>query len=95
MATVTGLDIKELRVQVERNSLIKYFIDGFPMYNDEKLSKPGIDVMDIIYGLERLVRHVNKKGNIPDVRFQEEKPENDPKLFDLRDRNKPGGSVPG
>lgn len=89
MAAITGLNIKELKSQIEKNSLIKYFIDGFPMYNDEKLGRKGIDVVDTIYGLERLIQHVNKKANIPYVATKEEKREEELNFFDLRDQNKP------
>ena len=96
MAVITGLDIKELKVQMEKNSLIKYFIDGFPIYNEEKLGRKGVDVVDTIYGLERLIQHVNKKANIPYVPIKDEKSDEDFIFFDFRDQNKPfQDSFPG
>lgn len=90
MSSITGLDIKKLKAQIEKNSLVKYFIDG-PMYSDEKLGKQGIDAIDTIYSLERLIEHINKNGhNAAETSFQTEKP------IDLNNVNfKPSPSIPG
>ncbi|XP_034824993.1 tetratricopeptide repeat protein 17 isoform X1 [Maniola hyperantus] len=75
MADITGINMREFKNQVDKNSLIKYFIDG-PLYNDEKLGKQGVSAIDTIYSLERLIRHVNKNPHIGDNNFQTEQPAN-------------------
>ncbi|XP_052738199.1 uncharacterized protein LOC112053846 isoform X2 [Bicyclus anynana] len=65
MSEITGLNMKEFKDQIDKNSLIKYFLDG-PLYSDERLGKQGISAIDTVSSLERLIRHVNKNLHIAD-----------------------------
>ncbi|CAG9563311.1 unnamed protein product [Danaus chrysippus] len=62
MAEITGLKMKDMKMKIDKNSLIKYFLDGL-IYNDDKLARAGIDGIDTIYSLERLVMHINTNSN--------------------------------
>ncbi|XP_047545696.1 tetratricopeptide repeat protein 17 [Vanessa atalanta] len=91
MSLITGLDIKKLKNYIEKNSLIKYFIDG-PLYSDETLGKQGIDAMETIYNLEKLIKNINKNGrNAAEMSFQTEKPI---EVNNFNDKPSPAPSIP-
>ncbi|XP_046978684.1 tetratricopeptide repeat protein 17 [Vanessa cardui] len=91
MSLITGLDIKKLKNYIEKNSLIKYFIDG-PLYSDETLGKQGIDAMETIYNLEKLIKNINKNGrNAAEITSQTEKPI---EINNFNDKPSPAPSIP-
>ncbi|XP_014358133.2 tetratricopeptide repeat protein 17 [Papilio machaon] len=63
MTELTGLDIKTLKVRSDRNSLIKYFLDG-PIYNDLWTDKTSLHVIEVAFSLQRLARHIDKHSSI-------------------------------
>ncbi|XP_013175431.1 PREDICTED: tetratricopeptide repeat protein 17-like isoform X3 [Papilio xuthus] len=63
MTELTGLDIKALKVRGDRNSLIKYFLDG-PIYNDLWTDKTSLHVIEVAFSLQRLARHVDKHSSL-------------------------------
>lgn len=63
MSELTGLDIKDLKKEGDKNSLIQYFLDG-PMYNDEWHTEKGIHAIDSVLSLQRLVKHVEKHAHM-------------------------------
>lgn len=59
MSELTGLNIKELKKEGDKNYLIQYFFDG-PMYNEQWLRERGVGTLDAALGLQRLVQHIVK-----------------------------------
>lgn len=67
MSALTGLNIVELKMEGDRNSLIQYFLDG-PLYSDEWHSDKGIHAIQSVFSLQRLVNHVDKHAKLaPEV----------------------------
>ncbi|XP_013140696.1 PREDICTED: tetratricopeptide repeat protein 17 isoform X3 [Papilio polytes] len=63
MSELIGLDIKSLKVKGDRNSLIKYFLDG-PIYNDLWSDKTSLHAIEAAYSLQRLARHIDKHSSL-------------------------------
>lgn len=63
MSELTGLNIKDLKKEGDKYSLIQYFLDG-PTYNDKWLKEKGVHSIESAYSLQRLVKHIGRHANI-------------------------------
>nr|XP_037870858.1 tetratricopeptide repeat protein 17 isoform X2 [Bombyx mori] len=61
MTNITGLKIKELKLQGDRNSLLQYFLDS-PMYNDQWLKEKGVLAIESAGNLQKLVKHIRQNS---------------------------------
>lgn len=64
MSEVTGLNIKELKKDGDRNSVVQYFIDS-PTYNEEWKKELGVTSLDTAQSLQRIVRHIGLQAGLP------------------------------
>lgn len=78
MSELTGLNIKDLKKQGDKNYLIQYFLDG-PVSDYEWSDKKGILAIEWAYSLQRLVKHVEKHASMGPSFMQHEHS----KLLDL------------
>lgn len=63
MSELTGLNIKELKKEGDKYSLIQYFLDG-PSYSGDWLKEKGFHALESAYNLQRLVKHIGRHTNI-------------------------------
>ncbi|KAJ8727164.1 hypothetical protein PYW08_015561 [Mythimna loreyi] len=63
MSELTGLNIKELKKEGEKYSLVQYFLDG-PTYNENWLKEKGVHVLESAYNLQRLIKHIGRHANL-------------------------------
>lgn len=63
MSELTGLNIKELKKEGDKNSLISYFLDG-PMYNSKWMGERGVQAVESAYSFQRLVKHIEKHADM-------------------------------
>ncbi|CAH0628672.1 unnamed protein product [Chrysodeixis includens] len=63
MSELTGLNIKDLKKEGDKYSLIQYFLDG-PTYNDKWLKEKGVHSIESAYSLQRLVKHIGRHANM-------------------------------
>ncbi|KAM3968041.1 tetratricopeptide repeat protein 17 [Aphomia sociella] len=63
MSELTGLDIKNLKKQGDKNYLIQYFLDG-PVSNYKWSEEKGILAVEWAYSLQRLFKHVEKHASM-------------------------------
>ncbi|GBP43674.1 Tetratricopeptide repeat protein 17 [Eumeta japonica] len=63
MSELTGLNIKELKKEGDKNSLIQYFLES-SMYNENWLNEKGVNAVESAYNLQRLVQHIEKHANL-------------------------------
>ncbi|XP_063823729.1 tetratricopeptide repeat protein 17 [Ostrinia nubilalis] len=63
MSALTGLDIKDIKKEGDKNSVIQYFLDG-PVSLGEKLERKGVYALDSALSLNRLVKHVEKHAHL-------------------------------
>ncbi|XP_068627589.1 tetratricopeptide repeat protein 17 [Battus philenor] len=63
MTELTGLDIKGLKLKGDKNSLLKYFLEG-SLYSDLWSDKTSLQAVESAYSLQRLVRHIEKHSDL-------------------------------
>ncbi|XP_075972189.1 tetratricopeptide repeat protein 17 [Anticarsia gemmatalis] len=63
MSELTGLNVKELKKEGDKYSLIQYFLDG-PTYNEDWLKEKGVHAIESAYSLQRLVKHISRHTNM-------------------------------
>ncbi|XP_050561205.1 tetratricopeptide repeat protein 17 isoform X2 [Spodoptera frugiperda] len=63
IAELTGLNIKDVKAEGDKYSLIQYFLDG-PTYNENWLKEKGVMIYDSANSLQRLVKHIGRHVNI-------------------------------
>ena len=63
MSELTGLNIKELKKEGEKYSLVQYFLDG-PTYNENWLKEKGVHALESAYNLQRLIKHISRHASL-------------------------------
>ncbi|CAB3228683.1 unnamed protein product [Arctia plantaginis] len=63
MTELTGLNIKDLKKEGDKYSLIQYFLDG-PTYNENWLKEKGVDAIESVYSLQTLVKHIGRHTSL-------------------------------
>ncbi|PZC82481.1 hypothetical protein B5X24_HaOG210230 [Helicoverpa armigera] len=66
MSELTGLNMRELKKEGDKYSLIQYFLDG-PTYNDNWLKEKGVLAIEYAYSLRKLLQQIGRHVTMEEV----------------------------
>ncbi|KAJ2950367.1 hypothetical protein O0L34_g8608 [Tuta absoluta] len=63
MSEITGLNIKDLKKEGDKNSLIQYFLDG-RLYNEKWFAEKDLLAVEAAFSVHRLIKHIGKHADM-------------------------------